>query len=351
MLIPIFGTPSPLTYWVSSVARIICDTLQGSHLFITPVSLEDLKSAWNERNERAVVMQLEIPQREVIDIFIDIGAPMYMAVDDPVDVTIYTQTSRDLEFRIAVKLVSQSFSILSDVYACGNIELIDPLWYNLLPAEFLRRFISRLHLKMSDEQQREILHKITKEKPNASSVLPLIIGNNFHARVPGAYSAPGGPHEESIIRRIIPQYGALLKSKSRRISLIWPREIFPDRDNLAHVLDGARPLLGPARILFGGHTLHLPSGEWVAVVDLEVAGNFSGNRLLSQVFSGEKLLHTVIAKLPVNGRFAYEMDFSIYDAFYPIQVIVAIAEGAIEGEITLHSCELRPKKSELAPTV
>lgn len=226
MLIPIFGTPSPLTYWVSSVARIICDTLQGSHLFITPVSLEDLKSAWNERNERAVVMQLEIPQREVIDIFIDIGAPMYMAVDDPVDVTIYTQTSRDLEFRIAVKLVSQSFSILSDVYACGNIELIDPLWYNLLPAEFLRRFISRLHLKMSDEQQREILHKITKEKPNASSVLPLIIGNNFHARVPGAYSAPGGPHEESIIRRIIPSTARYLSQNRDEFLSYGPAKFF-----------------------------------------------------------------------------------------------------------------------------
>ena len=296
-------------------------------------------------------MQLEIPQREVIDIFIDIGAPMYIVMDDPVDVTIYTQTSRDLEFRIAVKLVSQSFSILSDIYACGNVELIDALWYNLLPAEFLRRFISRLHLKVSDDQHREILHRVTKDTPNASSVLQLIIGNNLHARAPGAYSAPGGPHEEGIIRSIIPSTARYLSQNRDELLSIWPREIFPDRDNLAHVLDGARPLLGPARILFGGHTLHLPSGEWVAVVDLEVTGNFSGNRLLSQVFSGEKLLHTVVAKLPVNGRFAYEMDFSIYDAFYPIQVIVAVAEGAIEGEITLHSCELRPKESELARTV
>jgi hypothetical protein len=353
MLIAVFGTPSPLTYWMSFIARTISDTLYGSHLFITPTSIDDLNAAWAERNGRAVVMQSETPQREVIDIFIDIGAPMYIVADNPIDVAIYTQTSRGIDVRSALRVASQSFSILSDLHAYGNVELIDAAWYGLTLQALLERFVRRLGINVSESQKDEVLKRIYGEvgASEPDSVLPLILRKDPLARPPGAYSAPGGEREETIIKEVIPQYGNLLRSRSRKIPIVWPKEIFPDRDDLGRILDGARPMLGPARILLGGHTLHLPSGEWIAHVDIEVTKNHSGNRLLSQVYCGENLLQTVSAKLSVKGRFVYDMTFSVYDGFFPVQVLVAIAEGAIEGEITLHSCEFRLKGSESVPTI
>lgn len=349
MLIPIFGTPSPLTYFISTVAQIICETVSGSCFFVTPISIEDVRVAWSERRGRSIVMQSEVMQKEVIDIFIDIGAPIYVISDDPVDVVIYVQESRGIDFRSALRFASQSLSSLSDLYAYGNVELIDISSYNLSMAELLERFLGKLKINLSMDQHCEVLRRIAARSGclESETVQQFVLCSNPHARVPRTYSAPGGQLEQEIINKIITQYGVLLKKKARNTPIVWPREIFPDRDNLHQILNGFRPLLGPARILFGGHTLHLPSGDWTVLVDLEVAGNHSGNRLLSQVYFGEELMQTVTAELPPNGRFVYEMACSVSDAFYPVQVLVAIAEGAIEGEIALHTCEFRPREPKI----
>jgi len=339
MLIAVFGTPSPLTYWITNFIRTTCDIVYGAHCFITPITIENLREGWAAREGRPVVIQSVIPQREIVDLFVELEAPIYLVADDPVDVVMYVKASHNLQFREAARFASQSFSILSNINSYSNIEIVDASWYNLSASQLLERIAVWFGLRIPNDKYEAVLqHFVTHDgERRHQSVLSLVVHSDPLARQPGAYMHLYDPIEEKIINDVIIQYGKLLHSTGTDI-IVWPREIFPDRDNLDRILDGPRPLLGPARILFGGHTLHLPAGKWRAVIDIEVLNNHSRNRLIAQVYAGEKMLCMVRGDLPVSGRFAVDVDFAIQDGYYPVQVVLAIAEGAIEGEILLHSC-------------
>lgn len=339
MLIAIFGTPSPLTYWITNFARTTCDIVYGSHCFITPITIEELREGWAAREGRPVVIRSVIPQREIVDLFVELEAPIYIVADDPVDVVRYVKASQNLQFRDAARFTSQSFSILSNLNTYSNIELVDASWYNLSARELLERMTGWFGLNITNDKYEEVLRYFAAHhgERGQQSVLSLVVRGDPLACQPGEYLHRYDPVEEKIISDVIHQYGALLHSTGADV-IVWPREIFPDRDDLERILDGPRSLLGPARILFGGHTLHLPAGRWRAVIDIEVLENHSGNRLVAQIYSGDKMLCMVRANLPVSGRFEFDADFTIQDGYHPVQVVIAIAEGAIEGEILLHSC-------------
>lgn len=341
MLIAVFGTPSPLTYWIVNFVRIVADVVFGSHCYIAPITIADLREAWDARGGKPVVLHSDIPQREIVDLFVNLKVPIFVVVDDAADVVGYLRASRDLDLKSALRHASQSFSILANLNAYDEAELVGPAYYDVSVPHIFNLAIDQFGIAITEAQYWEVLARFGQE-PRSSYCEPVVafVLRDFPlAGQPGRHLDSCSASEAEIIAKVIGPYGDLLESRLENHwnSIVWPSEIFPDRDNPEKILDGPRSLIGPARILFGGHTLHLPAGKWSALVRFEVAGNLSGNRLLSQIYSGDRPLSSISAKLPTNGLFEYELDFTIHDAFYPLQLLIAIAEGAIEGEILLCS--------------
>ena len=84
----------------------------------------------------------------------------------------------------------------------------------------------------------------------------------------------------------------------------WPREIFFSGDDGGQFVAGHQELTGPARFFIYGPYMHLPAGNWVALIEIEVSENYSGNRLQADVVSGE-ILGAITADLPGNGVFSF----------------------------------------------
>jgi hypothetical protein len=173
----------------------------------------------------------------------------------------------------------------------------------------------------------------------SARVLDLVLRDFPLAKPPGEYVRTYSSEEQSIIADTVNSFGQLIDTRTKT-SIVCRPEIVPDRDNPELLLSGPRDMLGPARVMFGGHMIHLPIGLWKARIVLEVAENFSGNQLISQVYVGSELLEQVAATLPVSGVFQYEMDFRVSDSFFPVQVLVGIGEGAIEGKLLLRAMTL-----------
>ncbi|MCW2272605.1 hypothetical protein GJ654_00770 [Rhodoblastus acidophilus] len=340
MLLTIFGTPSPLTYWLIHVARSAANVIFGGHHYISAVSLEDMRAAWSERDGRAVVFHADIPQGKIVELFLQSNFPYLVSSDAALDIVGYATLTRDLGFRDALRFASQSLSILAQLRHTPHALYLDELCYDVYATDAIQAIVHHFNVTANASHMERIHRTVLRGADYASTkVLDLVLQEFPKARYPGSYANLYSATELSIINDTIRSYGALMAS--RQIQKInWRPELVLDRDNPDLMLDGPREMTGPARLMFGGHLLHLPAGAWKAAVTLEIAENHSGNRLLSQVYVGADLLQQVTATLPESGVFQYEMDFVVQDSFFPVQVYVGIAEGAIEGRLLLISLTL-----------
>ncbi len=337
MLIAVFGTPSPLTYWLVNVARQMAEVVYGGHLYIAAVTLEDMRAAWKDRDGRAVVFHSDIPQTEVVSLFLQSGPPILVCADAPADIVAYVAAARSFGFLDSLRFTSQSLAILAKLRHSPNAIYLNQTLYKDYVTDVIERVARHVGLTFAGQAFEDICSRVIGDLDRGDAkVIDLILRDFPLARQPGDYASKYSAEEQSIITDTIHTYGSLMEMRQPTTILCRP-EIVPDRDNPGILLDGPRQMLGPARVMFGGHMIHLPVGSWKATVVLEVSENFSGNRLLSQVYSGSDLLEQVSAPFPVSGVFQYAMEFVVQDSFFPVQVLVCIAEGAIEGKLLLRS--------------
>ena len=117
-------------------------------------------------------------------------------------------------------------------------------------------------------------------------------------------------------------------------------DVFVRMSDLSY-LNGPIDLVGPARVLVGGHALSLPEGDWRATARIRVFDNFSGNTIQSDIFAEDILAAGVIALVPTFGIFEYSINFHCRDPFFPIIFRISILEGAIEGTLELESVSFK----------
>jgi hypothetical protein len=336
MIVSVFGTPSALTAWTAHVARTIVDAAVGPHIYVSAITLEDLRTALAEHDGRAVALYSEIPKSSLVDYVLGSRIPYLIAADDPVDVVGYVAAARELSLKDSLRVTSQSLSILARLRFGASALYLDGSAYAQPVDAFVATIIERFGINLAPSKFDDLCARLIGDKFNKNpTIIDLVLRDLPHARTPGGFAERYTADQQLIIDDTISGYGGLMVMPQSQ-TITWRPEVVPDRDNLERILDGPRDMLGPARILFGGHTLHLPAGAWKAKVILEIAENHSGNLLISQVYCGSDLLRSVSAKLPIKGVFGYEMEFEVEDSFPPIQVIIGIGEGAIEGKMGIH---------------
>ena len=99
-------------------------------------------------------------------------------------------------------------------------------------------------------------------------------------------------------------------------------------------------MTGPSRFLTYGPYFCLPCGRWAAEWQFTVQENHSGNVLILDIATGTSVV-PFTAKLPSQGVFSAEFEFPVEDARTPIEVRVALGEGAIEGRLAIGPVRLR----------
>ncbi len=115
MLISVFGTPSPLTYWGVHVARAVMHVVYGDYHFIHSIYFQDLRDAWFKRDGKNVIFVSECPESQISDLFIQYRAPILLFADDAADVVGYAMASRNMDVYQAVRFASQSYCTLNDI--------------------------------------------------------------------------------------------------------------------------------------------------------------------------------------------------------------------------------------------
>ena len=342
IMISVFGTPSALTYWGMHLLRTIMQVVYGDTHYVHSIYFDDLCDAWFKRDGKNVLIVSECPESRIVDLIVKSGAPLFVFADDPNDVIGYLMTSRGLDVRLALSLASQSYCTLLDVFKAPTTFLVRHTHYGNRVRDLIKQILTYLEgAAVTDALVERVLAYLLPANPGmpnttvSDDVLRIIPG----ARLPGGFAAE---HTEDIRNRIgcvIDQYGIIAERKPlRRVE--WPKEIFLDWDRRDIYSGAPIDMLGPARFLICGPTMHLPRGEWIASVEIEVSENLSGNRLWADVASKE-LLAVVTADIPAEGVFSFEMKFEVLEPQLPIDVRFQLQNGAIEGKFLMHKVTFR----------
>jgi hypothetical protein len=338
MMICVFGTPSALTYWGIHLLRTIMQVVFGDYHFIHSIYIEDLRQAWTQRGDKSVLFVSECPESHISDLVIKSGAPIFVFADDPPDVINDITMSFGGDAYNAMRLTSRCFSTLNDIFGAPAAICIRREHYDHSVRTLVQEVLSVFCDPVKDEQLERVMRnlRIDPLAVRGSTIGEQISLHFPHAEKRGSFRSL--PAAEAI-ERVVRAYEVIAVQQALH-EIEWPRDIFLRSDCVGEFVSGHQELVGPARFLIYGPYMHLPRGNWIARVEIEVSENYSGSRLLSDVVSGE-ILNVTVADLPGNGVFAFEMQFETLDPLLPIEIRFQLQTGAIEGKFLLRRVTIR----------
>jgi hypothetical protein len=337
MFIPVLGTPSALTAWVVTLANTIVRVRTGHLNFIAAVSLEDLRDQMSKRGPGGVVFHIDCPQRGLVDFLMDVSGPLVLVRESPLTVATYVNAARSLNWFQSARFTTQSVTTLSAFSQRPNTYFIDESVISEPAAAFVADFLDRFGIVPSPEEMEQIMLEVGPPAGGPSTVEAALRRFFEHYR---------NPDEVEAAKADVPAFAVDVMNQYARpeaewTEFEWPPAVFHLLDGPEQYADTPAGMIGPARVLIGGHSLHLPRGSWTGEVILQVSDNFSGNRLHADVLVEDQIADGIISKFPKFGTVVFELHFENRDPFFPVQFRVVTLEGALEGEVYLQKVLIR----------
>ena len=335
MLLSVFGTPSAFTYAGCAIVRAIADTAAGSHAFIQAVFLDDVRNAWaslDRSRTKAVVLFSDFPATPLIELVRSARSPTVVFLDDFEEVAHQAIETRDMPVAHALRFASQVFCAL-DQLSQERVLLVTSKACGRPVGDLVSAASEFFGLAESAALGERVLARLGYEASRGVTLGEHFAGTRPRVVSDQAAAVRDDPHDQSLIKQVGSQYVGVGTGQGRA-DICWPTELFLEWDRPGAFLNGPIDLLGPARFIICGPYLHLPAGDWVANVVIEISENLSGNRLGVDVFSGT-ILRGVTMNLPETGVFEFSIPFQVEDPFLPVELRFQILTGAIEGKLML----------------
>ena len=176
-----------------------------------------------------------------------------------------------------------------------------------------------------------------------TTVLEQILLHFPQSRRPSCYLSQLTKDVQEKIEQVIDQYHPSVTS-GKIDQIIWPMTLFSHWDPAGKYYRGPIELVGPQRYLIWGPYMHLPKGDWVATLDIEMTENYSGNQLVVDITAGfgTEVLAIGMLNLPVQGVFSFKISFRINEPSLPIEIRFFLKCGAIEGKFALRRAVIQP---------
>lgn len=337
MLVCAFGPPSALTYWSLDVIRSIVRVAIGDDVHIISANrIEELREAWSGRNNRKVMLFSDCLEVPVSDLIINCNIPFVIFADDSRNMLRHLKMERKLDLESATRLASQCISAMADMYSAEHAFIFGISHYSFELSAYVRELGSALDIPLSDQHVSSILDELVGQtwQKNYSTVFDELTARWPYLQEPSGADEHNNRENEDA--DLINQYTNVYFKK--KLDLVeWPKSLFLTVGGASH--STTIDLVGPARYLTFGPYMHLPRGNWIAQVEIEVANNKSGNTIVADVVHGE--VQTVVsAALPSHSVYQFELAFEVTEPLKPVEVRIAILLGAIEGKFMLRKVRI-----------
>lgn len=344
MIVAIFGMPSALTTWVLHNVKAAAVDVYGDCSVIFSDTAYDFDRQIAERTSRVFVLYSETPKRELVEAVLKLRISILVVTECLHKVAEMAMRQRSLDAHTALRFASRSICCLELLSGHSSAWRIDKSIFDKSLFVFSEMLSDFVFHDRSDETRRTIRRAISQLNIGAETVRDAL--SVFERQMLSAL--PDGSDVEvrfsDELLEVAKEFDTQVSETLFERRFNWPNSIFTQMSDLTYV-EGPLDLVGPARVLVGGHALSLPVGKWIMSVEVEVAGNVSGNRILSDIFAEDSVVVRGVCPLPSNGGFSYDLEFRCRDPYYPIIFRIAILEGAIEGSLQLKKVRLKEIKT------
>lgn len=334
MMLAIFGTPSALTYWVLINAKLAAEIVHGPSSRVTANSLEDLRAQWTQRDHRSVLFHADTPKRDLVDLFVRVPGVAIVVTEPLKTVASFAQAMRSLDPQTALRFATRSVCTLEQFLTRPDVWHIEPDIADLSLDRFVEELATRALPQATQAQIGEMQARLARFNSPSRSVgeaLEAYVRKALEARVSVKCLPPD-------LARAADDFDACVRRERPRMT--WPPGVFVRMSDRTYV-DSPIEMVGPARVLIGGHSLSVPIGRWKATAEIAVSDNASGNTLFFDVVADGHSLSGGTVRLPESGAFRMELDFECDDPFHPLNLRIAIREGAIEGVLELRHVHMQ----------
>lgn len=337
MIINAFGLPSGFAQWTVYLLRIFTDVTLSSVDYLTAADLNQMRTAWATRKHANLFFYADCPDRPLVNLFLKVNSiPSIILVEDPADITGYIMRERGLHWSWAARLTNQCIAALSDLFLEQNTLMLKRE-YELTFEEFFNAIAQHCNIPMSSEQLDQIMLRVdpaggfSRSTPLEDAMLQRI----KHARPVGYVDESLTPDERAVMEGIHTPMRDLIACREITGIALDPQMLISG-DRPQSTLYGVIEMLGPARCLCYGPYVHLPCGDWHAVLEFAISENLSGNTFDIDVYHRD-VITVESFELPTMGRFAAHVPFRVVDPRDAVQIRLIMREGAIEGLLDVKS--------------
>lgn len=341
MIVVSFGSPSAISYTVVNILRNLLTQYDKTCAVLQVIDLAEFEVQRQETSaegKSTVVVVSDCPRADLVALFATADQPVLVCCE-PFDVVVrYNMRSRGMAFAPALRFATQVLSALDALAGVPHVLRIDHRRYGdplRAVVDLIAAFIGLD--PMNDWVDAAVRHVDEGTEFSSTTFQEYVVQSFPHA---SEINGPALPEREgALLRDLGRHYGPLVEGETLR-AVEWPARLLLDWDHPGRFLEGAVPLLGPARFVVCGPYLHLPAGRWRMTVGFETHDCWSDNRIQADVFDG-CILAAVAVLLPKEGRYEFTMDFPVTDPLRPLELRIRLATGAIEGSLDLLNLRLQ----------
>lgn len=337
------GVPSKNALFGVSVIFGLCEHVYGAARYVhiqTGAALKEALAAGAE-DEAALVVFVEAPDPEAVEILEDAADTLVVFDDDFMPATHFFMAEHGRDFRSAVRYASACLSIMPLFDRVDRALRLRPPLENLTFRTFLGRLADFYGLAGAGAVAPEIARRVGADEGLVDAPLIKSLEARFPVtREPVIQALAMTAQEERVLHDLASAYDGLTSTATPTGAVEWPVDFLLSGDRPDAYLDPTIELCGPARLLGYGPYLHLPLGAWVLEVILEVSDNWSGNEGEVSVLEEGKERGRATFPLEPSGRYQIGIPFVVESPKSPLEIYIRTNEGAIEGVITIETIRI-----------
>lgn len=347
VLIGVFGSPSPLSYWMFGALRTTVELCFPHHFAIGVSNLSQLREAVTNSAGAPVLCFCDCPEVDLAQLILESGAPYLISLEAPLETVGFCAAERGLEPPAALRLTVQCLSALQDLAVGPNARHFVRNRESRV-SDFVLEFCRTFRLTSETSIALEAVRRLSGEGEGSDPLVEdLILRNNQFAKPLGIYSRLFTDGDAPAwIGQVAKSYLPISEGRSAE-SMLWPREAFFDPTAENRIVLPNVDLIGPSRALLYGPYLHLPRGLWRALFGIEVS-DASSNALTVDVALNGAPIKIGRINLPGRGRFEFSLDFEIEEPRHFVEFRIVLLNGAIEGKVSLSGVSLVRVQSNFA---